>query len=408
LQISTVSATASSFLQPSESSVIRAMVSSYQECHEPTVNAGATLRLDGTQTLASVAGAGSIDLGNGSLTTGSATSTFAGSITGNGGLTKAGPGTLTLTGSSSFTGSIKVQGGTLQLTGSGSFDPASSVVMSSGATLDLNGKSQTFANLTGAGGTVALGSGQLTVNNAAAGLFAGTISGSGSLVKSGAGRLELTGNNTYTGATAVQAGELKLNGSVASSLVSLAAGATLSGTGSIGGDATIAGIHAPGNSPGIQTVVGDLAYTAGSSVAWELAGNTAALADRGTEFDGIDVGGSLTFSGATTLNLAFNASGSLVNWNDPFWSTDKTGANGWLLYDVAGSTTSLINLEINAMDWLDAAGISLADVRPYATFGLEQVGSDVYVTFQAVPEPSSLILAGLGAAIVAWAARRRR
>ncbi len=99
---------------------------------------------------------------------------------------------------------------------------------------------------------------------------------------------------------------------------------------------------------------------------------------------------------------------ALVNWNDPFWSTDKTGANGWLLYDVAGSTTSLINLEINAMNWLDAAGISLADVRPYATFGLEQVGSDVYLTFQAVPEPSSIILAGLGAAIVAWAARRRR
>lgn len=108
-------------------------------------------------------------------------------------------GTTTIGAANTFTGAIRLQGGTLQLTGSGSFDPASRLVMSSGATMDLNGQSQTFSALTGTGGTVALGSGQLTVNNAAGSVFAGVISGSGGVVKTGAGLLELTGASTYTG-----------------------------------------------------------------------------------------------------------------------------------------------------------------------------------------------------------------
>ena len=42
--------------------------------------------------------------------------------------------------------------------------------------------------------------------------------------------------------------------------------------------------------------------------------------------------------------------------------------------------------------WLRMA----APIRPDATFALEQVGSDVYLTFVAVPEPSTIVLVGIG------------
>ena len=38
-------------------------------------------------------------------------------------------------------------------------------------------------------------------------------------------------------------------------------------------------------------------------------------------------------------------------------------------------------------------------LSPDASFALEQVGSDIYLTFVAVPEPSALILAGLYALV---------
>lgn len=58
--------------------------------------------------------------------------------------------------------------------------------------------------------------------------FAGTLTGAGSLIKDGAGTLELTGSNAYTGATTVNAGTLEANRNSiqATSGLSIASGAT--------------------------------------------------------------------------------------------------------------------------------------------------------------------------------------
>ena len=58
--------------------------------------------------------------------------------------------------------------------------------------------------------------------------YAGVISGTGSLTKSGAGTLTLTGDNTYTGGTTISAGTLQIGnggttGSVAGNIVDNAA-----------------------------------------------------------------------------------------------------------------------------------------------------------------------------------------
>ena len=332
-----------------------------------------------------------------------------GVISGSGSLTFSGPGTLTLGGANTFTGDTRVGLGTLSLNHSNALAGSTlNMASSDDGTVAFGLTGNNTYNIGGITGSknLAIGGNVLSVGaNNANSTYSGQISGIGSLTKSGAGLLELTGKNAYTGDTNVTGGELKVNGSLASSQLTIAANTTLSGIGTIGGDATIEGNHNPGNSPGVQTVGGDLTYSSGSGITIELSDNLNDLSIRGERFDGIDVGGNLTFMGPTSLTLAFDLAGSVVNWNDDFWSTDKKGLGGWLIFDTAGSTTGLSNLSVTGNSWVDSPGNSMSTARPGASFGLEQVGDDVYLSYFAVPEPSTALLAACSSAMLL---RRRR
>lgn len=82
-----------------------------------TVAGGATFDVNGqTETIASLAGAGTVDLGTGALVSaGNASTTFSGGFTGTGDFTKQGTGTLTLDNDFSFDGTFNLQAGTLRL-----------------------------------------------------------------------------------------------------------------------------------------------------------------------------------------------------------------------------------------------------------------------------------------------------
>ena len=249
---------------------------------------------------------------------------------------------------------------------------------------------------------LSIGANSLSVGgNGQSTTYSGVLTGSGGLTKVGGGRLTLAGANTFSGSTNVQAGDLALDGSIVGSL-SVASLASLSGTGTVGGNANIAGTHSPGNSPGAQTFNGNLTYQAGAVVNWELIANTTGT--PGTNYDQIIVPtGNLTFSGSTTLALSFDSAGSSVDWADPFWNVNRS----WMVYDLSGGTTnSLSDLGLGG-SLLDSLNQPLSPTgRGYFTTSLS--GQDVMLNFVAVPEPLKLPLVGIAAAFLVVRRRAAR
>jgi autotransporter-associated beta strand protein len=138
-----------------------------------------------------------------------------------------GAGTLTSNGTVLLNGTsdasaVNVQTGTLTLGGADRLADDANVTVGTTGTLALGG-AEKIGQING-GGTVALGANAFTVSS---GTFDGTITGSGSLTKLGAGVLTLSGVHSFTGPTHVQAGTLMLGGSLASSATDVSSGATL-------------------------------------------------------------------------------------------------------------------------------------------------------------------------------------
>ncbi|CCD84168.1 putative Outer membrane autotransporter [Bradyrhizobium sp. ORS 285] len=164
------------------------------------------------QVLAGFSSARNITLnaGGGSFDTNGNNAALSGTITGSGGLTKLGAGILTLTGVTSYAGDTFISGGTLRTGASGVLSVASSYMIASGATLDIDGTGQTIGGLGGSGNVLLGSNGSLAVgDNGGATVFSGAISGSGTFDKSGPGVLTLSGTNTYTGPTIVDGGTLR-------------------------------------------------------------------------------------------------------------------------------------------------------------------------------------------------------
>ncbi len=136
---------------------------------------------------------------------------------------------------------------------------------------------------------------------------------SGGIEKSGAGTLEMTGTNTYTGETRVLAGKLLINGnqSLATGNATVLSGATLGGSGSVGGATTIqsGGFLASGNSIGTQNFLSGLTIAGTDTVELGTAGATpaAGISDRA-----VVTGNLVLTSGTLALvdNAGANAQGS--------------------------------------------------------------------------------------------------
>ncbi len=133
-----------------------------------------------------------------------------------GAVSKDGSGTLTLSGVNTYTSVTAINAGTVAVSGGSAIADAGAVSIADapGAIFKLNA-SETIGSLSGGGstgGSVNLQANTLTVGDGTSTSFAGTITGIGGiLTKQGNGTLTVSGANSYTGVTNVNAGTLKVD-----------------------------------------------------------------------------------------------------------------------------------------------------------------------------------------------------
>jgi autotransporter-associated beta strand protein len=180
-----------------------------------------------------------------------------------------------------------------------------------------------------------------TVRNTGLTTLAGQItSNAGSdgapLTKAGPGRLVLSADNLYTGATTVKEGALLVDTLVGSgtgtNTVNVQSAGTLGGNGHIAGRVSVAsGKVSPGHSAGILTVGGGVNFSGSGKYVWDLAANS--TGNPGTDFDVLAVtGGNVVLGGSSQIQINFSGSATVPNATNAFWQSPHS----WTILTVGG------------------------------------------------------------------------
>ncbi|EDY82599.1 hypothetical protein VDG1235_2222 [Verrucomicrobiia bacterium DG1235] len=147
----------------------------------------------------------------------------------------------------------------------------------------------------------AKGSGGITIGSSRASSFETAsnkviVDDGSSLTKEEGDYNQSDGSTTVNGVLTLEDGVLNLSGG------------SLGGSGTVNADVSnTGGTVGPGNSPGILSVLGDYAQTAGASLLVEIGGLVA-----GTQFDVLDVSGVATLAGLLDLQLIDGFLGSIA------------------------------------------------------------------------------------------------
>ena len=275
----------------------------------------------------------------------------------------------------------------------------------------ITGGSITLGNgTTGNDGSIA---GASIVNNSAlnynlfgSSTYGGSISGSGTVSKSGAGTIILTGSNSFAGTTTISAGVLEAGGAGAlgsgttgTSGISVANGATLRLSNSGTAD------HIK-NTATISLAAGSTFSTGGVSEGTRPTGplgsggvvgmGALSLAGTSPAHITIDFGTNVNGSSLVFSSLASGASGlfiDILNWNGNAGFDNGATSNDRLLFATNPNLTEA-----------QLANISFAGFAPGAT---EFIYGNMFEIVP-VPEPGTWVAGGLMAASLLAGLRRRR
>ena len=347
---------------------------------------GSTLTVD-TAALAGIINGGAISgMGNfikegtstwfmGAGTGGS--STYTGSTTVNAGILN-----MNVSGGTSVPGDLIINNSAIAFVGSNEqITDTSAVTINSTGRLDVNSFTETIGSLTSGSATseVFLGAGTLTVGDATSTTFAGVISETGDIVKAGTGTLTLTGTNTFTGDTTIDAGILELNNGSGNALDGTANIVINSGSLLLSGDNQIvntANMDLDGgifDTDGNDDVLGTLTLSSDSSI-------------------DVRTGASiLEFADSSGLEVAWTTSGQILS------ILDYTGdTNGGGIDQIIFAAQGLTNSQLAAIRFVNPWGSGL-------TLGARFEGNEIVP----VPEPSTYLGAGLILTLIGWRERRR-
>ncbi|RYZ07902.1 MAG: hypothetical protein EOO24_10705, partial [Comamonadaceae bacterium] len=259
-----------------------------------------------------------------------------------GSLVKVGTGTLTLTGANTYSGGTAINGGALQVGADNNLGAVAGGLALNGGTLRYGAS---FASAR----TVALGAGNGTFDtNGNTATLSGVASGTGGLVKIGAGTLVLAGANTYGGGTTVNAGTVQIANDA--NLGAAAGGLTLNGG-------------------TVQLAAGGNSWTSARNISVLGGGGTLDLNQQKATLSGVMSGaGALNVTSSTvtgtnnggvlSLNTAATRTGTTTLSNGVNVNTSVTGALG------SGNV-----ILVNGSNRLNFSGSASAGAQTYVVGG---------------------------------------
>lgn len=329
-----------------------------------------------------------VSVGGNLLLRGNADAEISGVISGERPLFKSGVGATnptvwTLSGANTYSASTVIAWGTLRVSSESNLGVAPGSFVSNWLRLRSGLFEATATMSLGAtrGVSMELGGGGFAVASGATLTVHGVVSGSATsqLAKVGGGALILTANSTHAGPVVVSNGTLRIEGHYGGGGLITVAGGRLEGNGSVAGaiDVLAGGALAPGASPGTFTANGNVTLQSGSVFEVELNG----LAP-GTGYD------QLLMGTGTTLALSNPTLSVILGFSPNLGDTFQI---------VSGFST-----RSGAFSGLPTSGSTFAVGS--TLFQIDYNTSDITLTV--IPEPATLSLLGLTAAVAVLLRRR--